>query len=64
MSRCYLVRWEIDIEADSVEEAAAEAFKYANRQSTDATVFTVHDPMDQTLIKTVDVALLNDEVKS
>ena len=37
----YLVTWEIDIEADSFEEAAQKAFAIMQRPGTTANVFTV-----------------------
>lgn len=37
----YRVRWEIDVEADSPREAAAEAFRLVRKPETTATVFDV-----------------------
>lgn len=37
----YLVKWEIDIEADSPKEAAYEAWKIQQRHDSEALVFDV-----------------------
>ena len=37
----YLVQWEMDIEADTPEEAASEALKVHRDPSSEATYFTV-----------------------
>ena len=39
----YLVTWEIDIEADTPEAAALEAFAHMQRPGTTANFFTVYD---------------------
>jgi hypothetical protein len=41
----YLVRWEIDIEADSPQEAAEKARACQTRWRSTATVFDVFEPM-------------------
>lgn len=42
--RSYKVIWEIELDADSPEEAAREAFKLVKDPDSWATVFTVIDP--------------------
>jgi hypothetical protein len=39
----YRVRWEIDVDADTPEEAAREALAIQRRQPSEASVFTVTD---------------------
>ena len=39
MSKQWLVRWEIDMEAETAEEAAQKAFATVRRPDTTATVF-------------------------
>jgi hypothetical protein len=42
--RTYLVQWEIDIDADSPQEAAERARFYQTKPDTTATVFTIFEP--------------------
>ncbi len=42
----YLVRWEIDLWADSPEEAAQEAFKIHRDPESIATVFQVQEELE------------------
>ncbi len=51
--QAYRVIWEMDIEADSPEEAAEMARYYQTKPSTTATVFDVKDKAGQ--IKRVDL---------
>ena len=43
MTKEYLVTWQIEIEADSAEEAAQEALKIQRDPESIANVFTVSD---------------------
>lgn len=44
MSELYRVIWEVDVEAESPQEAAEIARSYQTRPDTTATVFTVRHP--------------------
>lgn len=39
----YVIRWEIDIEADTPEEAAKEAWEHMHREGTTATYLEIFD---------------------
>lgn len=52
----YRVSWEIDIEADSPQEAAVEALRIQRNTDSWATCFVVSDP---TGVTTVDLMLPN-----
>lgn len=56
----YRVRWEIDVDADSIVEAAEEARKAQTREGTIANVFQVR-PLDDALEARWDVVDLLDE---
>lgn len=43
MPKNYLVTWEIDVECDTPEEAALEAWNLVRREHSTANVFTVLD---------------------
>lgn len=58
----YLVTWEIDIEADSPEEAAQKARAAQIRTGTEALVFTVADKADPA-DRLYEVDLLDDTIR-
>ena len=53
MSQQYLVKWEIDLDADSAFDAANEALKIQRDSGSDATVFSVRCPDGTTVIEDV-----------
>ena len=50
----YRVTWEIDIEADSAHEAAETALEIQRRPDSTATVFTVLDETDESVVIDLD----------
>lgn len=58
--RPYLLRWEIDIEASSPQEAAEKAREYQTKPATTATVFDVFEKQDAFspgfLVATIDLS--------
>jgi hypothetical protein len=50
----YRLTWEIDIEADSVQEAAETALEIQRRPDSTATVFTVRDGTDESVVVDLD----------
>ena len=45
----YRVQWEMDIDADTPQEAAQKAFEYVNLPGTTANVFDVYDESGEVL---------------
>jgi hypothetical protein len=52
----YIVRWWIEVEADSPAEAAITAANMVKDPEGVATLFDVLDPTDESLIEQIDVA--------
>lgn len=54
----YIVRWEIEVDADTPHEAIEQAIEMLPIMSSDsrATIFDVLDPDDESLIKQIDIA--------
>jgi hypothetical protein len=50
MEKTYKVVWEIDIAADSPEEAARKALEYQRDRESLATVFNVTEPNGNTIV--------------
>ena len=51
----YLVKWEIDIEADSAQEAAQKALEIQRDSGSEAVVFDVCNPDTGSTIESVDL---------
>lgn len=50
----YIISWHIELDADTPEDAVAEAVDMLMSPDTTATVFDVLDPDDESLIRQID----------
>ena len=53
--KSYVVKWEIDIEANSPEEAAKKALAIQRNSESIAVVFDVHSQKTKRKLKTIDL---------